>query len=575
MSSKPSVTPRNLTARAAYHVPGNPVISRPEDAVANCYPGLELDVRNFDRRFFPGLVFNFVARNDTGADYVDPLRYGARLAYVDVDEDPDLSGQPDLLAQINDAHSALSDGDWYIDSIEQGGKRISTLEQRADEDGELPMDGLYVWRLVRGIESGSPLTLDLHRRDKKTKPVKLTGLRRRFADAQTGVISLAYQPGELLQSLCSPWQHDFRDCYCHYWASNHPDLVFGELAPREPTLPDGRSAVPGRGTLRLDWLREARSRGMEAAAQDSFVKNRPFQLDGFQINAAWKQLSVVVNDIETSGIYVPPGPEYAKLFASPKDLADELRDKLAPLEMALALEYLYACFSLKSEAEARAAGGEVAADAVVAARHYLMVTAASEMQHLRWVNELLWSLHAEGLIDAPCVPALVPATKIPNGPGQLRDHAFRPLSPETLQSFIEVETPSGTIDGAYMRVIATLRDRRYPPYMQQLAERIAADGMDHESRFRDIQAVFRTLKPEQYLRSLRLADPGEAAVQHAMKLFDGIMTDLHTAYARGAAVDRKDLARDVGAARQKMHDLQVTLDDLAAKGIGVPLVLRR
>src|SRR5215470_9056146 len=47
------IFPRNLTAQADYLVPGNPVISRPEDAVANCFPGLELDVRNLDRRFFP------------------------------------------------------------------------------------------------------------------------------------------------------------------------------------------------------------------------------------------------------------------------------------------------------------------------------------------------------------------------------------------------------------------------------------------------------------------------------------------------------------------------------------------
>src|SRR5215470_4767557 len=71
------IFPRNLTAQADYLVPGNPVISRPEDAVANCFPGLELDVRNLDRRFFPGLVFEFV--ND-----------GARVAYVDALQDPDL-----------------------------------------------------------------------------------------------------------------------------------------------------------------------------------------------------------------------------------------------------------------------------------------------------------------------------------------------------------------------------------------------------------------------------------------------------------------------------------------------------
>ena len=47
------IFPRNLTALAEYLVPGNPVITRPEDAVANCFPGLEIDIRNLDRRFFP------------------------------------------------------------------------------------------------------------------------------------------------------------------------------------------------------------------------------------------------------------------------------------------------------------------------------------------------------------------------------------------------------------------------------------------------------------------------------------------------------------------------------------------
>lgn len=32
-------------------------------------------------------------------------------------------------------------------------------------------------------------------------------------------------PGELTQSLCSPWQNDFRDCGCFYWAASRPDFV--------------------------------------------------------------------------------------------------------------------------------------------------------------------------------------------------------------------------------------------------------------------------------------------------------------------------------------------------------------
>src|SRR6266478_8002643 len=32
-------------------------------------------------------------------------------------------------------------------------------------------------------------------------------------------------PGELTQSLCSPWQNDYRECACFYWAATRPDYV--------------------------------------------------------------------------------------------------------------------------------------------------------------------------------------------------------------------------------------------------------------------------------------------------------------------------------------------------------------
>jgi hypothetical protein len=117
---KEKIYPRNLTALAAYLVPGNPAVTRPEDAVANCFPGLEMDVRNLDRRFFPGLVFEFV-------------RDGARVAYVDALSDPDLQfNNPqtqlfyqaykidektakNLFDRITDG--TLDEGKWYLDWI--------------------------------------------------------------------------------------------------------------------------------------------------------------------------------------------------------------------------------------------------------------------------------------------------------------------------------------------------------------------------------------------------------------------------------------------------------------------------
>src|SRR5713101_3678979 len=57
------LVPRNVAAlrkgqdpsRAAQPVAGNPVSTRLESGVGNCFPGLEFDLRNLERRFFPFL----------------------------------------------------------------------------------------------------------------------------------------------------------------------------------------------------------------------------------------------------------------------------------------------------------------------------------------------------------------------------------------------------------------------------------------------------------------------------------------------------------------------------------------
>ncbi|MCP5005578.1 MAG: hypothetical protein GY941_16825 [Planctomycetes bacterium] len=49
-------------------------------------------------------------------------------------------------------------------------------------------------------------------------------------------------PGELTQGLCSPWQQDYRECGCQYWAASRPDYV--DLDPVQ-------SGVPSKG---YNWL---------------------------------------------------------------------------------------------------------------------------------------------------------------------------------------------------------------------------------------------------------------------------------------------------------------------------------
>jgi len=55
---------------------------------------------------------------------------------------------------------------------------------------------------------------------------------RQFWEGETAVISKALaQAGELTQGLCSPWQNDYRECSCYYWASARPDYVNVEASP--------------------------------------------------------------------------------------------------------------------------------------------------------------------------------------------------------------------------------------------------------------------------------------------------------------------------------------------------------
>lgn len=593
MKTVGKIFPRNLTARAAHQVAGNPDISRPEDAVANCYPGLELDVRNLDRRFFPGLLFNYIARPDNSEPYKTPMRYGARLVYKDFRNDPDLAVpyskemaadlpswvEPlakNLLGDLRgDKGAALDEGTWYIDWIEQGSNRRIFMNRR---DGT-PLDGLAVWRIVRGL-AFAPVTLGLRRRidDKYLgREVAIQGWRRRFTDARTGVLSMAYQPGEMLQSLCSPWQHDFRDCSCHYWASNRPDIVHGEIYPEERVLPDGRAEDPDRATMLLDWMRADHSRAMAAPAQNIYVVNRAFQMDHYQINGTWQDLNVVINNTEIGDSWRPQGTVEADPYGSPEELATVLRNELGPLEMTLALEYLYARFSLLAPEDC-SPDLPMMADDMLFARHVLLLVAVAEMEHLRAVNQLLWLLYQARFVKE-FSPVLTPAEYIPtNANDEPRKRCLRRLTPDTLADFIAIEHPSGRLDGAYARTVATLRQPYYQAHegLLQIAERVVADGVEHYQQLKDLNTVLQAYKGASedgsavypYLRKLELGS--EVQAREALELYRNILKDLEGAYGNLSTHGYAAAGHGVGSARAAMTKLLTVGDGLAAKGIGIP-----
>lgn len=549
----PKIFPRNLTARAAMRVRGNPDTTRLESGVGNCFPGLEFDHRNLDRRFFPGLVFEFT-------------NGGAQLLTVELD-DPDAADdlRRDLLGQKG---QKLRKGNWFLSAITQSEKRI-VLPKRSD------LDLLVLhWRLVRCLEAGK-VTIELERRERAAgaaeETVQLSGERRRFVD-DTGVISGAYAAGELTQSLCSPWMHDFRDCACFYWASNHPDIVLAEDPPSEPELSSGAPDDPMLALTPIDWLR--RDRSSNAPAQATDARNRPRQLDHYEINERWQELSIVLRGREVSNIYTPEPAQQANPFSSPDELADQLV-QLAKLEHTVALQYLYARYSLKDPAQA---GNADLADVLTFVWHELLLIAVSEMHHLRWVNQLLWSLHHNGLI-ADRKPSLGVADKIPTPTGtrmpggrgvvtEMRAPDLLPLNPEVLDAFIAIEEPSGFLDGQYSRVLSTLRQPLYGPTLEQLAARIVADGSEHFSRFREIQLALNPHRPEEYLQpDYKRAPEANKGASAALNIYGQVLQELGDAYLSG---DMEDAAH-IANARKLMFDLDKSARDLANnERLGIP-----
>lgn len=412
------IFPRNLTARAAVQIAGNPVTTRLESGVGNCFPGLEFDHRNLDRRFFPGLIINFGVMPPALAD-VDP-------------GDPALAATtPDGVAQLSAAVVAaipdLQSGAWQLTSIAQGGRTIDL------STAPNVQDPAQLWRLVRDLRQAQ-VTITLTQVPPAAAPggapappaapppapvtKSLTHYRRRYIDADTGVISAAYRPGELTQSLCSPWMHDFRDCACDYWASNHPDIALGE--DNFPLVTNLPAADPDAATRPLDWLRaDRRSR---VAATASAGVNDAFRLRHYQINTEWRSLAFVLEGREISDMYAPGVEISAVPLDSPAALADELAG-LCGLELVVMLEYLYAYYSLRQPADVATAH----ADDLTFVRHELLAVAVSEMRHLRWANQLLWTLAQRGMIPAR-PPVLEPAKTVPTADGE-RPRALRRSAP--------------------------------------------------------------------------------------------------------------------------------------------------
>ncbi|WP_271612558.1 hypothetical protein [Bradyrhizobium sp. CCBAU 21362] len=223
MNDKPpgiGISPRNVAAQLAYRGRGNPPGSHPSSAISNCFPGLEFDFRVIWRRFLKGLLLsennNYVVDVEDEA-YKDLV--GCRLLKINnrplavLTQGPVMPGRPPIPLSTGGSASAVSFMEWSNSVallLSQQGSKVSCEFTKDPSDAEV----------LPGDASVKTQTLEFEVRqifeqtDIDGQPVSLALLAEALA-----------KPGELSQGLCSPWQNDYRECACYYWAASRPDFV--------------------------------------------------------------------------------------------------------------------------------------------------------------------------------------------------------------------------------------------------------------------------------------------------------------------------------------------------------------
>ena len=532
--------PRNRTARLTQaRAAGNPVTTELESAVGNCFPGLELDVRNIDRRFFPFVVVDFV---------------GGAIELVAVDiQRAEADGAPAaLLAGLR--RLATEPGPWRASRMRGTFTGFGTRDISLTGLGADPARPPDAWTAVRLLRPGTEVEVEF--RNGATS-VTVEAVRASYLQ-DDGAFAAMFEPGELTQSLCSPWTHDFRDCGCLYWSSNHPDLSL-------PALPEGVAADDPEWGVRTLWLRSDRDGetpppAAPPARPDAPAFRRSPEMDYHEINQRWQDLDVVLDGRELRRPYDP-----TEVAGVPLD-ADRLVPTLryaAAVEVAVMVEYLAAVYSLNPTA---GTAGSVLRDDVRAARQQLLLVAISEMRHLREVNGVLFDLHQRSGAAGPFSPALGIATVL-RGTAGFPDRAptFRPLTPEVMDEFVRVEAPSLTIDGLYSSLLATfVRDGEDD--LADTIRSVMADGSEHFATFKAMQEWLGRHAPGAYLRPVRRVQPGDPVLATLQQRYERVLDLLFEGYRRGVPLGTSR----VNSARTGMlgpQGIDGACEDLARSGV--------
>lgn len=229
------IHPKNLTAQLHYRATGNPPGTLPNSAISNCYPGLEFDFRNVWKRILVGIELheadNYVVRAENPQH---EHLVGHRLLRVDGDI---LVTQVTGPQRPNGSSGLLSTGQnpFGVVPFEWSNALARVLREKAGQKVvcQFTAEPSKQPRPLPEIDGSKIIEVEL-----EVRPF--------FEPGNVVITREMAEPGELTQSLCSPWQNDYRECACYYWAASRPDYV-----NVEPTT-EGTSAGN-------NWMQKART----------------------------------------------------------------------------------------------------------------------------------------------------------------------------------------------------------------------------------------------------------------------------------------------------------------------------
>ena len=364
----------------------------------------------------------------------------------------------------------------------------------------------------------------------------LANQRSPYLDADGVITPTVYPPGDITKTMCAPWMYDFRDCYCFYWSSNKPDIVKvnyeGEIVPYVNFLRQVEDRI-GPPKADVDYYRKdingttAQRRNLELT-YDNMV-------DGW-----WQKLPVVLSDTESADGVARPARTYSDV-AKQFDLNDILAELtyLATVEHALVVEYLYAYYSINTDAGTTGAPGDDAVRAraprISAAATQVFAIAVDEMRHLMWANLALRLLGGKPSVGRAKVIGEPPNPKRNNRRKLLKARikylkqpfALKPLDQATLDWFINVEAPSQFInqglDGMYVYILEALELHKdtiaNAGQVIPVIKLIIDEGEGHWERFSRIKETLSGISEDDYLRPLS-QDPPNADQQEYLNVCD-------------------------------------------------------